>query len=476
MAKTRGNPGSPPALVEPGAPKKRAGPKSKSTATAPDIPVEEEVPAPPPVPPQAASGGVQAPPVPEDADGQDGGLSLFSLSLVADTLGSADGASSGLDVGTSALADVAASVVTDTLGSADGASSGLDTDAAGPRASGSTRWKRTSVPSTYVRENDTAQGEGVDAESVSPDLGRSPVRQKSPVREKSPKPPEQATPVAKVAASGGRPPSNSSSDAESEEEAGEPTVSAASASEEESADESCASTGGKRQNSPKKASGPNSPNKAIGERATQGRKCLKKMMEDKVAPTAEYSEEEEEEEEEEQTVDPKAADPKAADPKAAGPKGKQPARSDGGPKQAGRKEAARKRKAEAAEARKKKRAKNTEGEGSSAPHAGKTGGPRHTGSGKGGAKRHAKNLKSMKQGITRGDIKRLARAGGVKRISGDCFDVIRDKIEGYVDDIMFKALVHVEYQKKRTVSASDVVRAMQESGTTAYGIDPKHHK
>ena len=82
----------------------------------------------------------------------------------------------------------------------------------------------------------------------------------------------------------------------------------------------------------------------------------------------------------------------------------------------------------------------------------------------------------MKQGITRGDIKRLARAGGVKRISGDCFDVIRDTIEGYVDDIMFKALVHVEYQKKKTVSASDVVRAMQESGTTAYGIDPKHHK
>ena len=61
-------------------------------------------------------------------------------------------------------------------------------------------------------------------------------------------------------------------------------------------------------------------------------------------------------------------------------------------------------------------------------------------------------------------------------MSGDCYDVICDNIEAYVDDIIFKTLLHVEYQKKKTVGTGDVVRAMKQNGTTAYGINPKEHK
>ena len=40
------------------------------------------------------------------------------------------------------------------------------------------------------------------------------------------------------------------------------------------------------------------------------------------------------------------------------------------------------------------------------------------GLGKGGAKRHRKHLKENIQGITKPAIRRLARRGGVRRISG----------------------------------------------------------
>ncbi|KAL8824690.1 MAG: hypothetical protein Q9191_004881, partial [Dirinaria sp. TL-2023a] len=47
------------------------------------------------------------------------------------------------------------------------------------------------------------------------------------------------------------------------------------------------------------------------------------------------------------------------------------------------------------------------------------------GLGKGGFKRHRKIVRDSIQGITKGDIRRLARRGGVKRISGDIYDTVR---------------------------------------------------
>lgn len=47
------------------------------------------------------------------------------------------------------------------------------------------------------------------------------------------------------------------------------------------------------------------------------------------------------------------------------------------------------------------------------------------GLGKGGAKRHRKVLRDNIQGITKPAIRRLARRGGVKRISGLIYDETR---------------------------------------------------
>ncbi|KAF5190488.1 Histone h4 [Thalictrum thalictroides] len=50
------------------------------------------------------------------------------------------------------------------------------------------------------------------------------------------------------------------------------------------------------------------------------------------------------------------------------------------------------------------------------------------GLGKGGAKRHRKVLRDNIQGITKPAIRRLARRGGVKRISGLIYEETRDKL------------------------------------------------
>ena len=58
------------------------------------------------------------------------------------------------------------------------------------------------------------------------------------------------------------------------------------------------------------------------------------------------------------------------------------------------------------------------------------------GLGKGGAKRHRKVLRDNIQGITKPAIRRLARRGGVKRISGLIYEETRgEKIQRYAYDL-----------------------------------------
>ena len=68
------------------------------------------------------------------------------------------------------------------------------------------------------------------------------------------------------------------------------------------------------------------------------------------------------------------------------------------------------------------------------------------GLGKGGAKRHRKVLRDNIQGITKPAIRRLARRGGVKRISGLIYEETRGVLKVFLDvlcvqytEIFFKA-------------------------------------
>ena len=58
--------------------------------------------------------------------------------------------------------------------------------------------------------------------------------------------------------------------------------------------------------------------------------------------------------------------------------------------------------------------------------------------GKGGAKRHKKVLRDNIEGITKGAIRRLARRGGVKRISGVIYQEIRSALKQFFENKILK--------------------------------------
>ena len=109
------------------------------------------------------------------------------------------------------------------------------------------------------------------------------------------------------------------------------------------------------------------------------------------------------------------------------------------------------------------------------------------GLGKGGAKRHRKVLRDNIQGITKPAIRRLARRGGVKRISGLIYEetrgvlkvspvvhipciLIQTSLQVFLENVIRDAVTYTEHAKRKTVTAMDVVYALKRQGRTLYGF------
>ncbi|KAK0302968.1 hypothetical protein LTR01_008400 [Friedmanniomyces endolithicus] len=79
------------------------------------------------------------------------------------------------------------------------------------------------------------------------------------------------------------------------------------------------------------------------------------------------------------------------------------------------------------------------------------------GLGKGGAKRHRKILRDNIQGITKPAIRRLARRGGVKRISAMIYEetrgVLKTFLEGVIRDAILPPPISVIHYRTSTPSA-----------------------
>ncbi|XP_018426116.1 PREDICTED: uncharacterized protein LOC108798817 [Nanorana parkeri] len=96
------------------------------------------------------------------------------------------------------------------------------------------------------------------------------------------------------------------------------------------------------------------------------------------------------------------------------------------------------------------------------------------GLGKGGAKRHRKVLRDNIQGITKPAIRRLARRGGVKRISGLIYEETRGVLKVFLENVIRDAVTYTEHAKRKTVTAMDVVYALKRQGRTLYGWEGVH--
>lgn len=92
------------------------------------------------------------------------------------------------------------------------------------------------------------------------------------------------------------------------------------------------------------------------------------------------------------------------------------------------------------------------------------------GLGKGGAKRHHKLNRDNLSSITKGDIRRLARRGGVKRLSGLIYEETRGVLKTFLENIIRDSVTYTEHARRKTVTALDVVYALKRQGRTLYGF------
>ncbi|KAI0387775.1 histone-fold-containing protein [Hypomontagnella monticulosa] len=87
------------------------------------------------------------------------------------------------------------------------------------------------------------------------------------------------------------------------------------------------------------------------------------------------------------------------------------------------------------------------------------------------AKRHRKILRDNIQGITKPAIRRLARRGGVKRISAQIYDEVRVALKARLEEIIRDCVVYTEYRQRKTVTIHDVIHSLKRMGRPIYGFD-----
>ena len=78
--------------------------------------------------------------------------------------------------------------------------------------------------------------------------------------------------------------------------------------------------------------------------------------------------------------------------------------------------------------------------------------------------RHRKILSDNIQGITKPALQRLCHRAGIKRISDNIYEVLRDNIKTYMEKILQKVVVFTEREQRRTVKVKDLEAALNMMG------------
>ena len=73
-------------------------------------------------------------------------------------------------------------------------------------------------------------------------------------------------------------------------------------------------------------------------------------------------------------------------------------------------------------------------------------------------------------GITKPAIRRLARRGGVKRISALIYEETRNVLKMFVENVVRDSVTYTEHARRKTVTAMDVVYALKRQGRSIYGF------
>ena len=85
-------------------------------------------------------------------------------------------------------------------------------------------------------------------------------------------------------------------------------------------------------------------------------------------------------------------------------------------------------------------------------------------------KRHRKILRDNIQGISKPAIRRLARRGGIKRISSLFYEEARGVLRKFLENLIEDAVIYTTHANRKTVLAMDVIYALKRQGKTIYGF------
>ncbi|XP_069476298.1 uncharacterized protein [Ambystoma mexicanum] len=85
-------------------------------------------------------------------------------------------------------------------------------------------------------------------------------------------------------------------------------------------------------------------------------------------------------------------------------------------------------------------------------------------------KRHHAFFNDSMRGITKPAIRRLARRGGVKRISDLVYEEACNMLKVFMENVIRVAVIYAEHAKRETVTAMDMVYALKQQGRTLCGF------
>ena len=91
-------------------------------------------------------------------------------------------------------------------------------------------------------------------------------------------------------------------------------------------------------------------------------------------------------------------------------------------------------------------------------------------------KNHRKILRDTIQGISKPALRRLARRGGVKRLSVLIYPVVRNSLKIFLTTILNDAFTYTMHAWRGTVMTIDVIHALKRNGRTLYGFDSNQKK
>ena len=79
-------------------------------------------------------------------------------------------------------------------------------------------------------------------------------------------------------------------------------------------------------------------------------------------------------------------------------------------------------------------------------------------------------LKDSIHGITKAAFCRMARRGGVQRMSGNVFKESPGVMKVFLEHVIRNAIIYMTYCHRKTVTAMDVIYALKRHGRTLYGF------